>query len=1042
MAVDITKDPVYKDYIAKLQTLFGMDPTQTIDVNDPTTKLTMAVVLTTVEQGRNNYSYDQFVKGIAKSIGVTPDIIDKEVNPTSLGVENNTSSSGFVSPSSQTIASGGSSVPVTTSSIYVSTTLDPTIVVPSSTNSLSGFSTSIGPSGAVSTYLGSNISGSAPVYYTGTTGNYSAILNTIKTVEANGDYGAVNYTAVAVGYPKSIDTSNMTLSEVQSLQQQMLADGASSSAIGPYQTISSTLTNWAAQAGITSDTKMTPQVWDQIGAVGVQNALKATGGRIDLIPNVWYTGNAQGSSNVASPQAVADYRNKWNNVYAQEAQKVSPDSANQTASNSAPAGYENATVTNNSDGSKTYTNPNGQSTTVQPQAQVPNNATLPPNADHWVQRTDENGNLVFYATDSQGRFITADGSVAASASDALKVSSAPNNTAINSNGDIQVYALPDPSNKLTNPPSAVQAGVPDTWTQTPTYDSNGQFVSVKYTNPSNPNDFKVVDNNGNVFDQNGSTGANVLGTPYVITSVPSTQSLGLPDGTTVAPTVNNNNVIESVKYVTPDGTVRIVSGADGTVRDANGLVVGRVTGQDQQTQQSILAQLDAQNAASAGVTTITPDPQYNRIYTLQTEPQTATVQSVTPAVIPTSSNTSTASVSPQPVSIDPAIQQLQDKNTALTSEIATQQDIIDNPNSTPDQVIAAQQTLSQQLIPEQTAIQQKLSNPSDQIAPTQYSLDTINTLQQQIDSGTLNAGDYLVAQAQLNDLQTTNSLLAKTVDTSSQTPIDTSNQYASLGPPGGGVVSSTSQPPVITDAVPAASPTNSVDPAVTTASVDSSAANNTAPSNTVVSPASTPDPTQLATNTIPAVDPMGVPTGPTISVTSPPAAPAADSPYGSLPSATTFQSSTKFTNQVPVDNTPGPQSTTPQSPADLNNQLAAMNSEYQSQVAAGLQPGQWYWSPTVQDYVYNNGNTWQRNGDPGVPSDTYPGNQPGGNTTPTDTPTPQGGVPGNTDPNGGQPGGGPSNAPTSSDPAGGTQEPSSPAAAAGPMQQQQGGGGC
>jgi hypothetical protein len=68
MAVDITKDPVYKDYIAKLQTLFGMDPTQTIDVNDPTTKLTMAVVLTTVEQGRNNYSYDQFVKGIAKSI--------------------------------------------------------------------------------------------------------------------------------------------------------------------------------------------------------------------------------------------------------------------------------------------------------------------------------------------------------------------------------------------------------------------------------------------------------------------------------------------------------------------------------------------------------------------------------------------------------------------------------------------------------------------------------------------------------------------------------------------------------------------------------------------------------------------------------------------------------------------------------------------------------------------------------------------------------------------------------------------------------------
>lgn len=96
----------------KLKADWGMDPQQTIDVNDPLSRIILVIVLTYIQQNRNAYSYDQFIKGCAKSIGVDPDVYDFQVNPVTMGFENNVNQgSGYVKPNTPTVANGGSSVP-------------------------------------------------------------------------------------------------------------------------------------------------------------------------------------------------------------------------------------------------------------------------------------------------------------------------------------------------------------------------------------------------------------------------------------------------------------------------------------------------------------------------------------------------------------------------------------------------------------------------------------------------------------------------------------------------------------------------------------------------------------------------------------------------------------------------------------------------------------------------------------------------------------------------------------------------------------------
>ena len=296
-------------FLTKMQSDWGMDPGQEIDMNDPMTKLVMTIVVASVEQGRDLYSYDQYIKGCAMSAGISPDTFDSEVNPTSLAIQNNTTGIGsFVSPSSFSIKMGGSSLSTMQLSQYIQLGIQSSFNFRDFNGVTPG--TIVYGAGGVT-----GVVGSANPNISRYDGNNAEILATIRQVEASNDYGAVNYTARQVGFPASIDTSNMTLSEVRAYQQSMLDAGAKSSAIGPYQTIGTTLDTWAKQAGVTPDTKMTPEVWDKIGSVGVDNALKATGGDVSRVPTVWYTGNARGDNPNVSAEQLAAYNAKWNRVY-------------------------------------------------------------------------------------------------------------------------------------------------------------------------------------------------------------------------------------------------------------------------------------------------------------------------------------------------------------------------------------------------------------------------------------------------------------------------------------------------------------------------------------------------------------------------------------------------------------------------------------------------------------------------------------------------------------------------------------------------------
>lgn len=152
-------NPVAVDFLKSLTYKFGLDPKQQIDMNDPMTRLVMAISIATTEQGENIYSYDQYIKGCAESAGIDPAVFDSEVNPTSLGIENNNPStgtnassdggsaggssgntSGYVSPKLPTIVAGGSSLPTTLISQYAATGTAAILATPAFQNVFGGIS--------------------------------------------------------------------------------------------------------------------------------------------------------------------------------------------------------------------------------------------------------------------------------------------------------------------------------------------------------------------------------------------------------------------------------------------------------------------------------------------------------------------------------------------------------------------------------------------------------------------------------------------------------------------------------------------------------------------------------------------------------------------------------------------------------------------------------------------------------------------------------------------------------------------------------------
>ena len=120
-----------------------------------------------------------------------------------------------------------------------------------------------------------------------TTGSTQQILETIKNKESGG-----NYQAQAKG----------------------------SSASGAYQFVDSTWQSLVKKYGIGTEFARAgdapPQIQDAVASKYVEDILKKTGGDVSKVPNVWYTGNAQGQMSAQAlaanrGQTAADYQSKW-----------------------------------------------------------------------------------------------------------------------------------------------------------------------------------------------------------------------------------------------------------------------------------------------------------------------------------------------------------------------------------------------------------------------------------------------------------------------------------------------------------------------------------------------------------------------------------------------------------------------------------------------------------------------------------------------------------------------------------------------------------
>lgn len=198
----ILSHPEFKDFIAKSEKTYGLDPRQTVDMNDPLTRMVMTIILTSITQGRNLYAYDQFIKGNALSAGVSPDLFDAEVNPVGLGFENagvpgsgsagGGGNGGFVNPASAAISAGGSSVPSMNISSYIQLGTAAGLGGGINLDSIFGAGTTAGISG---------IFGGGTASIGGIFGGGAAIgpITTIPSMSQNAVIGLINDKVIGVG---------------------------------------------------------------------------------------------------------------------------------------------------------------------------------------------------------------------------------------------------------------------------------------------------------------------------------------------------------------------------------------------------------------------------------------------------------------------------------------------------------------------------------------------------------------------------------------------------------------------------------------------------------------------------------------------------------------------------------------------------------------------------------------------------------------------------------------------------------------------------
>jgi hypothetical protein len=245
-------NPTVTNFIDKVVNDYGLDPKQTIDMNDPLSKLVMAIVITNIEQGRDVYSYDQFIKGSAMSSGVAPDEFATLVNGVSMGFENFAAAGGFVSPAAPDVSQGGSSVPLNVSS-YVQGGLN-----------LSKLSGSFNPAVAAATQAitSVNLAGGLNLpNLAGTplTNYFSGIFNT-GSATSSGSVASATSAAAATDKPVALifagtndwqGVSAKTISDnVQGIAQQLRDKGYEPVVVAPASNINNVGNNVAQEGAI------------------------------------------------------------------------------------------------------------------------------------------------------------------------------------------------------------------------------------------------------------------------------------------------------------------------------------------------------------------------------------------------------------------------------------------------------------------------------------------------------------------------------------------------------------------------------------------------------------------------------------------------------------------------------------------------------------------------------------------------------------------------------------------------------------------------
>lgn len=90
--------------------------------------------------------------------------------------------------------------------------------------------------------------------------NYAPLLTLIARGESHGNYNAY----FGHGDNQSIKFTDMTIADVLAWQQHYIESGSPSSAVGRYQFLNATLANVTKQAGVSQDTKFTPEIQDKL----------------------------------------------------------------------------------------------------------------------------------------------------------------------------------------------------------------------------------------------------------------------------------------------------------------------------------------------------------------------------------------------------------------------------------------------------------------------------------------------------------------------------------------------------------------------------------------------------------------------------------------------------------------------------------------------------------------------------------------------------------------------------------------------------------